>query len=310
MFDRVVVELFDDVEEALAAFRRSDLDALELVPWAAAQNTRLIGDHARVYAPLLAGYTALFLNNRAQLFADVRVRQAIVAALDREALVRDVLGGQAEPGNGPIPPTSWAFQEQAYRYDPQRARDLLRDAGWEDHNGDGVLDQQGLSFRFTLLVNVDDPVRVAVAQAVARQLGEVGIAVTVQPVAAQTLQRQLLNREYTAALFGWMPSTGDPDGFELWHSSQADVGTNVTGFRNRTVDVLLEEARRTTDPAQRRSLYVEFQRLFAEYVPAVVLYYPRYCFLVHDRIVGVDANPLIHPEDHLHQLPRWYRIEG
>ncbi|MCX2726128.1 peptide ABC transporter substrate-binding protein [Thermomicrobium sp. 4228-Ro] len=309
MFDRVVVQLYENSEEALAAFRHGEIDALDLVPWPAVRDPRLVGDRARVYAPLLAGYTALFLNNQAQLFADVRVRQAIAAAIDRVALVRDVLGGEGEPGNGPIPPTSWAFQEQEYRYDPGMARQLLHDAGWEDRNGDGILEQGGLNFRFTLLVNVDDPLRVAVAEAVARQLGEVGIAVSVQPVPAQTLQRQLLNREYTAALFGWMSSTGDPDSFELWHSSQADIGTNVTGFRNRTVDVLLEEARRSTDQAERRSLYVEFQRLFAEYVPAVVLYYPRYSFVVSDRIGGVDASPLIKPEDHIHQLPRWYRIQ-
>ncbi|MCX7624341.1 MAG: peptide ABC transporter substrate-binding protein [Thermomicrobium sp.] len=308
--DRVVVKTFDDVEEALASFRAREVDSLELVPWVAALDKRLVGDHARVYAPIMAGYTALFLNNQAQFFADVRVRQAVSLAIDRERLVRDALAGQGEPGNGPIPPGSWAFQAQEYRYDPDAARQLLRDAGWEDRNGDGVLDQQGLSFRFTLLVNADDAIRVAVAQAVAEQLAGVGIAVTVQPVPAETLQRQLLNREYTAAIFGWMSSTGDPDAFELWHSSQADVGTNVTGFRNRTVDILLEEARRSTDMAQRRSLYVEFQRLFAENVPAVVLYYPRYCFVVSDRIGGVEATPLVKPEDHLRDLPRWYRIEG
>ncbi|MDW8059001.1 MAG: peptide ABC transporter substrate-binding protein [Thermomicrobium sp.] len=310
VFDRVVVKTFDDVEEALASFRAREVDSLELVPWVAALDKRLVGDHARVYAPIMAGYTALFLNNQAQFFADVRVRQAVSLAIDRERLVRDALAGQGEPGNGPIPPGSWAFQAQEYRYDPDAARQLLRDAGWEDRNGDGVLDQQGLSFRFTLLVNADDAIRVAVAQAVAEQLAVVGIAVTVQPVPAETLQRQLLNREYTAAIFGWMSSTGDPDAFELWHSSQADVGTNVTGFRNRTVDILLEEARRSTDMAQRRSLYVEFQRLFAENVPAVVLYYPRYCFVVSDRIGGVEATPLVKPEDHLRDLPRWYRIEG
>lgn len=308
-FERVTVRLFESVESALAAFREGQIDSLDLVPWHALQDKQLVGDHARVYAPLLAGYTALFLNNRAQLFADVRVRQAISAAIDRERIVRDVLGGVGEPGNGPIPPASWAFQQQSYPSDPDLARRLLADAGWSDANGDGILEQGGLSFRFSLLVNSDDPLRVAVAQAVAEQLGEVGIAVTVQPVASATLQQQLLGREYTAALFGWMSSTGDPDPFELWHSSQAEIGANVTGFRGRTIDVLLEEARRTTDPAERRSLYVEFQRLFSEYVPAVVLYYPRYCFIVSDRIGGVEVTPLIKPEDHWRDLPRWYRID-
>ena len=156
---------------------------------------------------------------------------------------------------------------------------------------------------------MDDPQRVAVAQAVAQQLAEVGLSVTVQPIAAPSLERQLLDREFTAAVFGWMSTSGDPDMFELWHSTQAEGGANITSFRSRTVDILLEQARRSLDRSERRSLYVEFQRLFAEYVPAIVLYYPRYCFVVSDRIGGVDASPLVAPEDHFRQLPRWYRVE-
>jgi len=310
VFERVELHFFESVDEALAAFRRGDLDAVDLVPWGALGDPQLVGSRARIYAPLLAGYTALFLNGQAQFFADVRVRQALSLAIDRVQLVRDVLNTWAEPGNGPIPPALWAYQAQEYRFDRAEALSLLREAGWEDRNGDGVLDKEGLTFRFTLLTNVDDPQRVAVAQAVAQQLAEIGISATVQPVAAATLQRQLLNREYTAAVFGWMSLTGDPDMFEFWHSSQADEGANITGFRSRTVDVLLEKARQVSEQGERRSLYVEFQRLFAEYVPGIVLYYPRYCFLMGDRIGGVDAAPLIRPEDHLRQLPRWYRIAG
>lgn len=309
IFERVTIRLFESAEEALTAFREGELDALEPVPWKAIQDGQLLGKHARIYAPSLAGFTALFLNGQAQFFTDVRVRQALSLAIDRERLIRDVLGGQAEPGNGPIPPASWAYQEQDYRYDPAAAVRLLRDAGWEDRDGDGIVDKEGLSFRFTLLVNVDDPQRVAVAQAVAQQLAEVGLSVTVQPIAAPSLERQLLDREFTAAVFGWMSTSGDPDMFELWHSTQAEGGANITSFRSRTVDILLEQARRSLDRSERRSLYVEFQRLFAEYVPAIVLYYPRYCFVVSDRIGGVDASPLVAPEDHFRQLPRWYRVE-
>ena len=310
LFERVELHFFESVDEALAAFRRGDLDAVDLVPWGALGDPKLMGSRVRIYAPLLAGYTALFLNSQAQFFADVRVRQALSLAIDRVQLVRDVLNNWAEPGNGPIPPASWAHQAQEYRFDRAAALSLLREAGWEDRNGDGVLDKEGLTFRFTLLTNVDDPQRVAVAQALGQQLAEIGISVTVQPVAAATLQRQLLNREYTAAVFGWMSLTGDPDMFEFWHSSQAEEGANIAGFRSRTIDVLLEKARQVSDQDERRSLYVELQRLFAEYVPAIVLYYPRYCFVMSDRIGGVDAAPLIRPEDHLRQLPRWYRIAG
>ncbi len=309
IFERMTIRLFGSAEEALSAFREGELDALEPIPWKALQDGQLLGKHARIYTPSLAGFTAIFLNGQAQFFTDVRVRQALSLAIDRARLIRDVLGGQAELGNGPIPPASWAYQEQDYRYDPTAAVRLLRDAGWEDRDGDGIVDKEGLSFRFTLLVNVDDPQRIAVAEAVAQQLSEIGLGVTVQPIPAASLERLLLDRQFTAAVFGWMSKSGDPDMFELWHSTQADGGANITGFRSRTVDILLEQARRSLNRSERRSLYVEFQRLFAEYVPAIVLYYPRYCFVVSDHIGGIDASPLVAPEDHFRQIPRWYRVQ-
>lgn len=306
--DEVQFRFYDSVEELLSAFRNKEIDSAGVLPWEVVARGTDLGADARIYAPLLAGMTALFLNQQTQFFSDLRVRQAILLGVDRESLVRQVFQGQAEPGAGPIPISLWAFHAPVPPADRERARELLQAAGWSDTNGDGILDSGGVAFRFTLFVNQDDAQRVAVANVVASQLSLLGIEATVQPVPPATLREALLERQYSAAVFGWVPMVGDPDCFELWHSSQADNGLNVSGLRNQTVDTLLLQARRTTDQQQRRSLYVEFQRVFVELAPAVVLYYPRYFFAVRGNIGGVQPVPMIQPSDRLHWVPEWYKI--
>jgi peptide/nickel transport system substrate-binding protein len=307
--DEVEFRFYETVDELLAAFRSGEIDGAGILPWEVVARGIDLGADARIYAPLLAGMTALFFNQQTQLFSDERVRQAIALGIDRASLVREVFQGQAEPATGPIPISLWAYGAQPTPVDRERARQLLQAAGWGDSNSDGILDSGGVAFRFTLLVNQDDAQRVAVAHALAAQLHLLGIVVTVQPLPAPELREALLERQYSAAVFGWVPILGDPDCFELWHSSQADNGLNVSGLRNQTVDTLLFQARTTTDLRQRRSLYVEFQRVFTELASAVVLYYPRYFFAVRGDIGGVQPVSLIHPSDRLHWLPEWYKIQ-
>lgn len=305
--DEVEFRFYETVDELIEAFRDGDLDGAGVLPWDVVVRGVDLGGDTRIFAPMLAGMTALFINQQTQFFSDVRVRQAIALAIDRDALVKEILHGQAEPGNGPIPVSLWAYAPSEVSFDRERARELLREAGWVDSDGDGVLDSSGVAFRFTLLVNQDDAQRVAVAHALVAQLQQLGIAVTVQPVSSTALQQALFGRQYSAAVFGWIPLSGDPDCFELWHSSQADTGLNVSGLRNQTIDTLLLQARLTSNEANRRSLYAEFQRVFVELAPAVVLYYPRYFFAVKGDIEGIKPVPLIHPSDRLHALPEWFR---
>lgn len=305
--DEVEFRFYETTDDLMKAFRDGEVQGAGTVPWEVIARGGDLGEDARVYAPLLSGMTALFFNHQTQFFSDVRVRQAIALAINREALVRDVLLGQAELGMGPIPASLWAYDPTEQPVDVNRARSLLHEAGWGDRDGDGILDSNGVAFRFTLLVNEDDVQRVAVANAIAKQLQQLGIAVTVQPVPSAALQQSLISRQYSAAIFGWFPASGDPDCFELWHSSQAETGLNFSGFRNQTIDTLLLQARQTSNEQDRRSLYAEFQRVFSEQVPAVVLYYPRYFFAVKADIGGVEPLPLIRPSDRLHALPQWFR---
>src|SRR5690606_35510373 len=161
-------------------------------------------------------------------------------------------------------------------------------AGWTDADGDGVRERGASRLSFSLLVNDDDPERVAVAPEIVGQLHRIGVQAVAEPMpaaeepgapagrhgaAALVGQRsaERASRQFSAAVFGWHCATGDPDCYHLCHSAFADEGLNFTGWRNREVDTLLTEARQTPEQDKRRELYARFQAVFADQVPAIPL---------------------------------------
>jgi len=245
----------------------------------------------------------LWLNTTAAPFDDKAVRAAVAAAINRDGLAA-ALDGAAEPARGPLPPTSWAYADLPYpAYARDRAASLLDGAGWRPAAGGERL-KGGAALSVTLATN-DDPARRAAADVVARDLRAVGFRVQVEVKPWAELARdELAPRKFQAVLLGqWMP-TVDPDGLrDLWG---ADGVANLAGWRNPRADELLLHGAALVDPAARRAAYADFQRLWAEEVPSLPLYYPRLTWITRAEYQGVDLAPLPTADDRLAALPAWY----
>ncbi|CCF83072.1 Extracellular solute-binding protein family 5 [Nitrolancea hollandica Lb] len=305
--DKVTFRFYQDADALISALKKGKVQGAGFVPVDQLFRKGTVPKNDIVYAPEISGFTGLFFNLRSPIFTNVQVRRAIQLAIDRQAIVNNALGGQAALGYGPIPASSWAYAPVGQpEHDPDRAGQMLAAAGWKDSNGDGILDNGSNQLSFPLMVNADDPQRVAVATGISRELQKIGIQVTVQPASSAQVNQALAGRQFTAALFGWQSASGDPDSYQLWHSSEADSGLNFSGFRNQKADRLLSEARTTSNLDRRKDLYTQFQKLFADQVPAVVLYYPRYHFAVSSKVHGIQASPLIAPSDRLNGLSTWF----
>ena len=263
----------------------------------------------RFYTAQSAGYALVYLNLADEFlpfFQAKEVRQALLYALDRQALVDDVLEGQGLLADSPILPTVWAYDPNVrqYGYDPERAIGLLDAAGWQDTDGDLVRDKDGVELAFTLLTS-DDPVMAGLAEELARQWRPVGVEVAIRAVTSDASIILVRNRNFDAALVE-IDLTADPDPYPLWHSTQAESGQNFAGFANEEADIVMEEARRTTDPAQRYELYSAFQQIFAEEVPSLLLYYPIYVYAVDEQVRDVQLSPLLYSSDRFRNIHQWY----
>jgi peptide/nickel transport system substrate-binding protein len=312
--ESVMIRSFASQAAALDALDRGQIDGLaNLTPSGAAQEGG--NKQVTVLAASTYQYAELIFNLKTDepYFQDVRVRQAIAKAIDRTAIIRDVLGGQAVSADSPIPRSiTWAYDSAAQQppYDPTAAAKLLDDAGWTMVNG--IRTKGAISLSFGLTVSSDVPPYERVAEKVASQLSQVGIVAEVRPVTTASLIHDYLNPRTFDMTLTAFDNGPDPDVYSFWHSSQAHPGGfNFAGMKkNVFIDGDLEDGRNTLDLTARAKAYATFQEDFAKEIPAVFLYSPRYVMAVNRRIHGTRLDSAIEPEERYAYVSDWYREVG
>jgi peptide/nickel transport system substrate-binding protein len=246
----------------------------------------------KTYSQPSLGYTYLGYNLKNPLFQDRRVRLAFTHAINREEIVQYVLYGLGTVATGPFPGHLWYANPHVkpIPYDPQKARQLLAEAGWKDTNGDGILDKDGKSFRFKLITNSGNETRRDVGVLVQRQLREIGIDVKFEFYEWSVFLKDFVNaRHFDACILGWGLSV-DPDAYEIWHSSQIEKGFNFISYRNPEVDRLWEEGRREYGIERRKQVYWRIHELIAEDQPYTFLYVPLGISALQRKFVLVEKE--------------------
>ena len=259
--------------------------------------------------PQRGDYLLLYLNNdQAAYFQDERVRRAISIALDRQAIVERVFFGFAKASSSAIAPGSWAYAKAYDRPGPNlaEARKLLDEAGWKSHPTTGILLKDGGEFRFTIRTD-NDPNRVAVATEIARQLEPLGIRATVASTTFSVLRRDFLQeRKYDAAVTGWSQGP-DPDPYFGWHSSQmGTAGLNLANFADTVSDELISKGRTANDVEVRKDAYKQFQEVWDELSPSVVIAYPQYLYAHTDSLGGMNLGVLFNGSLRFADAYKWH----
>jgi peptide/nickel transport system substrate-binding protein len=303
----VTFRFYPDHQSLFPAYDRGEIDAISWV-WPEDMAEASKHEDLQLFTAPLSGYTAIYLNERnpnTPFFKEPAVRQALFYALDRQSLIDNQLNGQGILAHSPILPGTWAYNAEVrpYGHDPEQARQLLDEAGWVDSDGDGVRDREGVRLAFVLLGS--DP---ALLDAIAGQWAEIGVEASPQTVTLPGLTSDfLVPHTFDAALVHWELS-GDPDPYPLWHSTQIEGGQNYAGWESRAADEAIERARAITDQEARRNYYLDFQNIFAEEAPALLLYYPVYTYGVRDKVNDVQIGPLNTPADRYRSIANWYIV--
>ncbi len=249
-------------------------------------------------------YTYMGFNLRHPFFKDKRVRQAIAYAIDKSEIVDVVLFGLGSPATGPYVPNTWPYNPNVkeYKYDPEKAKQLLREAGWTP-NSEGILEKDGKSFEFTIRTNMGNTLRMNTATIIQWRLAKVGIKVKIEAIEWSTFVNQFIDkRRFEAVILGW--SIGlDPDQYDIWFSGKTkEKEFNFVGYTNPEVDMLLEKGRRTYDISERKKAYYRIQEILADELPYIFLYVPDATPIVHGRFKGIKPSPI----GIAYNLPKWY----
>jgi peptide/nickel transport system substrate-binding protein len=299
---------YPSYERLLTAYAAGEIQGISYVPPYLLPKAAAL-EALKLFSARLSGYHIVYLNLQdpegSPFFQDALVRRALLLALDRQGLIDQALNGQGIVANGPIRPWSWAYDSQLSppEYDPDQADALLTEANWVDTDGDGIRDQNGQPLRFILLTG-DDPIFAELGQAMAGQWARHGISVEVELLGAG-LSDRLRTRDYQAVLVELLLS-GDPDPYPLWHQTQMDGGQNYGGWDNREASEALEQARYLTDRDQRKPYYSQFQRIFVQETPALIIDYPTYTYAVDESVHNVQIGPMVAPSDRFRSFPDWY----
>ena len=223
------------------------------------------------------------LNQRFEPFRDPRVRRAMAMAIDRQAIIDGVYNGKDLLANSPIPPGLAGHDPelQAYSYDPEMARQLLAEAGYE--NG----------FDLTIWSTRSDTT-IAVNEAIQFYLGEVGIRAELNQVDFGTLIDGAINGRAPAFYLSWYADYGDA--YNFLHPLYVASGAERYGYSNPEVEEIVAEAATISELEERVPLYQEAQRLIVEDIPVIYIRYPVSYSVVRPEVTGILNHPIFNAD--------------
>lgn len=275
--DRVIFRVVPESSTRIAALITGELDIIQNVP-ADALSALEGRDGVVVYTAPSTDPFWLQLNVTNPLFEDVRVRQALNYAIDKDLIVEAIYGGRAEVLAGPLSPfNNYANPNLSpYPYDPEMALSLLAEVGWTDSDGDGILDRDGEPFAFT--IDTLESWR-PLAEGLSSLYREIGIDAAVRFWEYSVLLDHLRACERQSFLDDWGDSAFDPVGHweAKWHS--VNTGTpygrgNFSCYSNARVDELTLAGEVEISVDVRREIYYEAQQIVYDEAPAVFLVLP------------------------------------
>jgi peptide/nickel transport system substrate-binding protein len=228
----------------------------------------------------------LAFNLRDPILRDMRVRQAIAYALDRQPMIDYLWRGQARQARSILPPQSWAYNGDVppYDHDPAKAMQLLDAAGYPALNG--------VRFHITMKTSTDDNTRLMVA-VMQQQLRAVGIVLDIRSFEFATFFSDVTHGAFQMYGLRWIGGNEDPDIFSLCFSSSRfpPNGANRGFYSNPKVDALIDQARHEVDPKVRKPLYAEVQSMIADDLPYINLWYLDNVLVHTRRVRNLKLNP-------------------
>jgi len=311
--DQIVFRYYPNSQAALTAYQAGEVLGISQITQDALP-TALAQTNLNLYSSRMPRLTMIFLNlgdKSLPFFQDKNVRNALMLGLNRQWMVDKLSQGQGIIANSPILPGTWAYYNGIAQidFDPDAAAAELKAAGYVLPAGGNVRAKDNVSLSFTMAYP-DDDLHTQLAQNIQQSWASIGVKVTLKAASYESLLNDYLTpRTYQAVLADLdLTRSYDPDPYPFWHQAEITGGQNYSQWDNRAASEYIEQARVTADSGVRLRLYRNFQVVFANELPALLLYYPVYTFGVDQRLQGVQGVPLFEPADRFNGISSWYLV--
>jgi peptide/nickel transport system substrate-binding protein len=233
-------------------------------------------------------YDYIVFNFSDPILAKRDVRQALALATNRQEIIRYLLHGEAREADGPLPPSSWAYDPdiEHFGFQPQQAERLLDQAGFPRSP-----EPNGMRFKITMKTSTEEAARL-LGSALQEQWRAVGVDLELKPMEIATLFSDLTQGSFQLSTLRWLGVNSDPEFFEFAFSSKRipPLGTNRGRYRNAGLDALMDQARNETDREKRRKIFAEIQKEIAIEAPYVSLWHRDNVCVHRKRVSNVQLS--------------------
>ena len=301
--DEFIFQIWPDEATAVEALLAGDIDGMENVPPA---DTQTVIDNETTEVEVFDTYNFTFYAynmdpEKTPLFQDVKVRQALFYALDRDSILENIQLGFGTVAQGSQPTLSLAFAPDEittkYTYDPDKANALLDEAGWVDSDDDGVREKDGVKLEFEVMYTGGIRIYDQLAPYMQEAWAAVGASMTPNPVDFGSVLIPAITETYDYQIamlgFNWDLS-GDQS--PMFSTESYGPGFNMMKYSNPEVDRLNDEANAELDPARRRELLVQSQNLVNDDLPVGIFWFSKNRDGYNTRVKGWYPNAFGTPD--------------
>ena len=265
-----------------------------------------------IYQPGLV-YEHIDLNLENPLLQDIRIRKALIYAIDRKAISESLFGGRQPVAHSSVNPLDWVFAEDVpkYAYDPEKTAALLDEAGWSIKNRGVRTNAKGQELTFEIMTTAGNRTRELVQQILQSQWKAVGFDIKIKNEPARVFfGRTMTERRYSGlGMYAWMSSPENVPRTTL-HSEHIPTkannfaGQNYTSFKNAEIDELLETIETQLDKSKRKELWRRLQHIYANELPVLPLYFRANAYILPKWLTGVE------PTGHQYSTTLWVENWG
>ena len=282
--DKILYQFLPDPNTSFLYLKQKKLDLGGLTP---IQIDRQIDNDFKnkftiIQKPSFA-YSYLGFNLKNEKFKDIRIRQALSLAINRQEMVDILFFGYGKICNGPFSLDSFAYNEniKPITQDINKAKALLKDAGYDENN----------PFTFELVTNTGNDTRINAAQILQYQLEKTGVKMSIKVMEWQAFLNTVVHpKKFQAVLLGWSLALM-PDAFPLWHSSSSKLGGfNLVSYENEKVDKLIEQGSTTINRDELGNIYKEIFKIITDDLPYLFLYIPDAITVINKDIKNVEPS--------------------
>ena len=298
------------LDEMRFRFFSQESDLAKALGTGAVESAYGIPDARALSAPYSRVFGVFWNSDENPVFARPEVRKALSVAIDRNGIVRDVLGGFATAIKGPMPPRGHtALESETAEERIRSAKETLEKGGWTYDTETRAWKQSKDKLVLSITLKTSNvPELKAVATKIRDDWQLLGVPVSIELYEPGDLNQNVIRpRAYSALLFGMVVGR-DRDLFAFWHSSQRnDPGLNIALYANRSVDTLIEQARGENDAVARERSLVKIDEAIAADYPAAFTHSPDFLYTMPEDVRGVSLPQITAPSDRFASVASWYR---